>query len=123
MSEPDELAAAQAAQADAERRALALEVAAEKGLTGPLAARLQGNTREELEADVRTLMALFPGPAAPPAPRSGGSRGVDVRASNGSVQAGMDLYHEKNPPKPEPKPMPGPNDRTHDRGPTYRFER
>lgn len=47
-----QLAAAQASQ-------LRLEVAAAKGLPANLAGRLQGATREELEADADTLAALI----------------------------------------------------------------
>lgn len=56
------------------------EVAAAKGLTPQQAARLQGATREELEADADALLTLFP--AAPAGPRnpapdpSQGSRGT-----------------------------------------------
>ena len=56
------------------------EVAASKGLTAQQAARLQGATREELDADADALLALFP--AAPAGPRnpapdpSQGSRGA-----------------------------------------------
>lgn len=44
------------------------EVAAAKGLTPQQAARLQGSTREELEADADALLTLFP--AAPAGPRN-----------------------------------------------------
>ncbi len=46
------------------------EVAANKGLTAQQAARLQGNTREELEADADALIALFPAAATPPPART-----------------------------------------------------
>lgn len=63
-----EKATAKAAEAErraqeAEQRALRLEVAAEKGLTAKQAARLQGTTREDLEADADELLADF-APAA-----------------------------------------------------------
>jgi hypothetical protein len=68
--------------ADAELRALRLEVAAEKGLTPAQAARLQGASRDELTADADALKALFPAapgtpvPTGTPAPDpSQGSRG------------------------------------------------
>lgn len=43
----------------AQLRAMRLEVAAAKGLTPKQAARLQGSTREELEADADDLLATF----------------------------------------------------------------
>ncbi|WP_416902749.1 hypothetical protein [Micromonospora echinospora] len=69
------------------------EVAAAKGLTPQQAARLQGATREELEADADALLALFPGPAGPrnPAPDpSQGPRGTqppDLEAQIAAAQA------------------------------------
>lgn len=56
----------------AEARALRLEVAADKGLDLKLAGRLQGSTREELEADADTLRALLPAatPATGDAPKA-----------------------------------------------------
>jgi len=45
--------------ADAEARALRLEVAAEKGLTLAQAKRLVGSTKEELEADAAELLESF----------------------------------------------------------------
>ncbi|GLY21688.1 hypothetical protein [Micromonospora sp. NBRC 101691] len=70
------------------------EVAAAKGLTPQQAARLQGATREELEADADALLALFP--AAPAGPRnpvpdpSQGPRGTqppDLEAQIAAAQA------------------------------------
>lgn len=47
------------------------EVAAAKGLTAQQAARLQGGTRAELEADADALLALFPAaPVTPPVART-----------------------------------------------------
>ncbi|MFG3014296.1 hypothetical protein ACGFZB_28535 [Streptomyces cinerochromogenes] len=96
-------AAAEAATAKAERdaaarKALILEIAAEKGLTPAQAARLQGATKEELEADADALLTLFgastgSGGTTPP-PRSGGSRGSDVGATK-SVSAGAERYAQK----------------------------
>jgi len=64
----DAITAATATAAQAESRALRYEVAAAKGLDLALAARLTGSTKEELEADADTLMALIPkAPEAPPA--------------------------------------------------------
>ena len=45
--------------AEAEQRALRLEVAASKGLTPAQAKRLQGSTLEELEADADELLSTF----------------------------------------------------------------
>lgn len=45
---------------EAEARALKAEVAHEKGLTAKQAKRLQGSTREELEADADDLLESFP---------------------------------------------------------------
>ena len=69
----DAITAATATAAQAEARALRYEVAAAKGLDLALAARLTGSTKEELEADADTLMALIPpkAPEAPPAPPVG----------------------------------------------------
>lgn len=81
-AKPDDLAATvshlQQQMRDAKLRAARLEVAAAKGLTPAQAARLQGATREELEADADQLKELFPSSATPgtPAPDpSQGSRG------------------------------------------------
>lgn len=51
--------AAEAKAAQAESRALRLEVAFEKGLTPAQAKRLVGGTREELEADADELLETF----------------------------------------------------------------
>ena len=59
----ERITAAEARAAEAETRALRLEVAAAKGLTPNQARRLAGTTREELEADADDLLATFP--AAP----------------------------------------------------------
>lgn len=55
---------AEAERDEANSRALRLEVAAEKGLTRKQAARLQGQTKEELLADADELLADF-APAKP----------------------------------------------------------
>ena len=61
-------AEASADATSARLEALRYKVAAEKGLSLSLAARLTGSTKEELEADADTLMAIIPkAPAAPPA--------------------------------------------------------
>lgn len=67
------LAAAQAEGREAASKALRYEVAAAKGLSLTLAARLSGSTREELEADADALMTLIPkAPDAAPAPPPNG---------------------------------------------------
>jgi hypothetical protein len=53
------LSAAEKRAADADARALRLEIAAEKGLTPSQAKRLVGATREELEADAAELLETF----------------------------------------------------------------
>ncbi|MFF9525351.1 hypothetical protein ACF1DV_25730 [Streptomyces achromogenes] len=95
-----EAARAKAAAEEATRRALVLEVAADKGLTPAQASRLQGSTKEELEADADALLSLFSGTGSgqgsttPPSPRSGGSRGSDV-GNTSSVSAGAERYAQK----------------------------
>ena len=54
----DHLAALEKASAESRSRAERLEVALDKGLPKVLAARLQGSTREELEADADELLKL-----------------------------------------------------------------
>ncbi|MDH6625719.1 hypothetical protein M2271_003530 [Streptomyces sp. LBL] len=96
-------AAAEAATAKAERdaaarKALVLEIAADKGLTPAQAARLQGSTKLELEADADALKALFGatgGGTSSGSTRSGGNRGGDVGGSTKTVSAGADLYRER----------------------------
>lgn len=60
----ERITAAEQRAADAETRALRLEVAAEKGLTPAQARRLVGSTREELEADAADLLESFPAASA-----------------------------------------------------------
>jgi hypothetical protein len=72
---------AEKAAAEAAAKALRLEVAAEKGLNAKQAARLQGATREELEADADELLESFP--SAPPAkgtPKPDPSQGSKTQA-------------------------------------------
>lgn len=78
----ERVAAQEKRAAEAELRALRLEVAAEKGLTAGQAARLQGGTRDELVADADELKALFPGAPGPsgtpaPDPTQGARGGVN----------------------------------------------
>lgn len=90
-------AAAATARAEAEaavRKALLLEVALSKGLTNDQAARLQGSTKEELEADADKLTSLFGAPGTPPPPRAGGPRGGDV-GSAGGVTSGAERFRQK----------------------------
>ncbi|MEO3974366.1 hypothetical protein [Streptomyces sp. CAU 1734] len=100
--------AADAARITAERErdealasALRITVAAEKGLTPAQARRLQGSTREELEADADELLNDF-APAAPvtnpPPARVGGPRGADVGGAR-TTASGAERYrarHAKN---------------------------
>lgn len=97
-------AAAEAATAKAERdaaarKALVLEIAADKGLTTAQAARLQGSTKEELEADADALKTLFGGVGnggnSGGSHRSGGNRGGDVGSGAKDVNAGADLYRQR----------------------------
>ncbi|EPD63171.1 hypothetical protein [Streptomyces sp. HGB0020] len=55
----EKLTAAEKRAADAEQKALRLEVAAAKGLTDAQAKRLVGTTKQELEADADELLASF----------------------------------------------------------------
>lgn len=93
-------AAAASAKAEAKaatRRALLLEVAFDKGLTPAQAARLQGSTKEELEADAEELLKVFGGSGTDSSgnsSRSGGPRGGDVRPTS-TVSAGAERYRQK----------------------------
>jgi hypothetical protein len=91
-----EAATAKATAEAATRRALVLEVAAEKGLTPAQSARLQGSTKEELEADADALLSMFgnAGAGQTPPPRVGGPRGGDVNAIT-TVSAGAERYRQK----------------------------
>lgn len=69
-----DLEEAQAAIANYERQALVADVAAEAGIPREAAHRLQGNTREELEADAKQLKQILApdGPRKPaPVPQAG----------------------------------------------------
>ena len=92
------LDAAIAEAAAANRRALTFEAALSAGLPVEHAARLQGNTRDELMADAAALKVMIPGAsAAPPAPLSGGSRGGNVGSKAGTITEGADLWRARNP--------------------------
>ncbi|MFB7115748.1 hypothetical protein [Streptomyces sp. NPDC056291] len=91
--------AAATAKAEAEaatRKALLLEIALDKGLTPAQAARLQGSSKEELEADADELTKLFGsnGNGGGNSSRSGGSRGSDV-GNTTTVTAGAERYRQK----------------------------
>lgn len=93
-----DVAAAATARAEAEksaqeaaRRALVLEVALTKSLTVEQAARLQGSTKEELEADADSLKAMFaPGVQNPRGPQL--QHGGTAPAPASGVSAGADRY-------------------------------
>jgi hypothetical protein len=78
----DKAAAAEARAIAAELRADRLEVAAAKGLSPSLAARLVGQTREELEADADELLKVVK-PAAGEA-----TKDTTQQAANGTAERG-----------------------------------
>jgi hypothetical protein len=79
---------------DAELRAVRLEVAAAKGLTPAQAARLQGATREELDADADQLKELFPTtPATPGTPAPDPSQGA--RGGSNALEAQLKAAQDK----------------------------
>lgn len=82
--------AAEAERDAARSEALRIRVAADKGLTSEQAARLQGSTKEELEADADALKAMF-APASPVNHRPPTGGGGDVGAAKG-VNAGASRY-------------------------------
>jgi hypothetical protein len=92
------------AEAAAERLGrLRLEVATAKGLTAAQAARLQGSTAEELEADADALLALFPTQTTPDAPqgrRGDPAQGARPGGTSGGLQSGAARYEarKKQPP-------------------------
>jgi hypothetical protein len=66
------------------------------GLTPEMCARLRGETPDELTADAAAFADLLPQTPPPPAPRSGGPRGVDVGSGGQrSVSAGAALYRAR----------------------------
>jgi hypothetical protein len=84
----DDLAAAQRTAQESAAKALRYEVAAAKGIDLALAARLQGSTQAELEADADALMALIPrtpeqSPRGPHVP----TEGTHAEAGRGVTQA------------------------------------
>lgn len=91
----EQSAATARAEADAAvRKALLLEVAISKSLTTTQAARLQGSTKEELEADADALLKDFAPVAPVTAPRAGGARGSDV-GNTSSVSSGAERFRQK----------------------------
>ncbi|CAM5416999.1 hypothetical protein [Streptomyces purpurascens] len=67
------------------------------GLSVEQSARLQGATDEELTADAEAFAAELglTGPPAPPAPRVGGPRGIDVGNGAGTVTGGAQRYRQR----------------------------
>lgn len=76
--------------AEAESKALRLEVAFEKGLTPAQAKRLVGQTREELEADADELLETFK-PAETPKPDVDLDLGTRTTAATASDPRSADL--------------------------------
>lgn len=74
-----------------------LEVATAKGLTPAQAARLQGTTTEELEADAKALLELFPQttPDAPKGPRGDPAQGARPGGTSGGIQSGAAKYEAR----------------------------
>lgn len=71
-----------------ERELVRLRVASRKGLTENLAARLRGETEEELEADAEELLAIVKGPDQPQGePDTGIQRRPQERLTPGSRPA------------------------------------
>jgi hypothetical protein len=96
----ERIAAQEKRATEAEMRAVRLEVAAAKGLTPAQAARLQGATREELDADADALKELFPtapgagnGTGTPAPDPSQGARGGanDLKAAIVAAQQKGDV--------------------------------
>jgi hypothetical protein len=86
----DRIAAMERNLSAAELKAARLEVAAVKGLTPAQAARLQGNTAEELLADADQLLSLFPANAQPtPGAPPGQPRPDPTQGSRGTGAPGM----------------------------------
>lgn len=98
-SEAEKRTAAEARATAAELRATRLEVAAEKGLTPKQAQRLNGTTREELEADadefLKDLPETAPTKAAAPKPDpSQGARG-EAKTRPTSLAAAVTSHYAK----------------------------
>ena len=81
---------------EARAEALRITVAASKGLTPGQAKRLQGSTKEELEADADDMLKDFaPSTLGTPPPRSGGDRGGDVGGNTRTTATGAELYRQR----------------------------
>lgn len=82
-------AEAEKAAQEATQKLLRLEVAAEKQLPAKLAARLSGDTREELEADADELLALVKSDSSSTTSFDGGARESTATASdmNAAIRA------------------------------------
>lgn len=63
-------------------KALRLEIALDKGLPKTLAARLQGSSREELEADADALLKLIPAGSKTPKPDPSAGNGGTPKPKN-----------------------------------------
>lgn len=75
-----------------------LEVATSKGLTPAQAARLQGSTVEELEADADALLQLFPTQTTPDVPqgrRGDPAQGARPGGTSGGIQSGAAKYEAR----------------------------
>lgn len=91
----EQAAATARAEADvAVRKSLLLEVAMSKSLTPAQAARLQGSTKEELEADADALLKDFAPTGGAGTYRVGGDRGSDVGGGS-SVATGAERFRQK----------------------------
>jgi hypothetical protein len=90
----DRAAAAEQRAAAAELRVLRAEVASAKGIPAPLAQRLQGSTREELDADADALLQTIPTQqpkpkTTPPAGAVAGAGRADQGGTGRDVFASM----------------------------------
>lgn len=89
-------AAVEAAEKAADERVALIkaryEVAAANGIPAELVDRLQGSTRDELDADAKKLVEHLKPAYAPPVDPSQGKDREGVKG--GGVAAGRDLYHE-----------------------------
>lgn len=89
----ERIAAQEKRAAEAELRAVRLEVAAEKGLTPAQAARLSGSSREDLAKDADELKALFPASNGTGTPRPDPTQGA--RSGAGELEAALKAAQAK----------------------------